>query len=119
MLVGLGKATAWVWSSATSPADGDGRTTPSPLEAVAQAVAGFCGQDWRGAHAPPLTSGDEWADRNLIKALQLYQGVVSLLYVAVATLTFLRRPASPFAAPSAPPNRMSSRRRRDPWARCC
>ena len=93
MLVGLGKATAWVWSSATSPADGDGRTTPSPLEAVAQAVAGFCGQDWRGAHAPPLTSGDEWADRNLIKALQLYQGVVSLLYVAVAALTFLRRPA--------------------------
>ena len=71
---------------------GCGGLTDSPLIAASRALSGFCGRDWRGEFSPPLTGADRWAQRNLSKAVPLYQGVILWLYAAVGALVLGRRP---------------------------
>jgi hypothetical protein len=58
---------------------------------MARCCRGFLRRDWRGGSAPPNTPADDWARRNVLRALPLYQGVVSMLYAAVAALVLGQR----------------------------
>jgi hypothetical protein len=88
VLKGVGKVAAALCTAIINAAC----KSATPLAAIRRTLAGFCGIDWRGTDAPPLTRADRWSLVHLEKALPLYQGVVSLLYIAVTVLLVCSRP---------------------------